>query len=119
MPSQTPVPIVPRVVILAVPAAATVTPPIVRASVSKVPSTSTSPAKSMLPGIVTTELAPNPTVTSTSLLTLPPVKVKPESRPPSWFATLKANFPDSSPAVASCISANILAYNCVLGVPSS
>ena len=66
VPFQTPVVIVPRVVILEVPAAATVAPPIVKASVSKVPSTSISPAKSILPGIVTTELAPKPIVASTS-----------------------------------------------------
>ena len=52
-------------------------PPIVKASVSKVPSISTSPAKSISPGIVTTEEAPNPRVTSTSPSALPPVSIKP------------------------------------------
>ena len=75
--SMVPLAKAPTVVMLEVPAAATVVPPIVKASVSKVPSTSISPAKSILPGIVTTELAPSPTVTSTSLASLPPVNIRP------------------------------------------
>ncbi len=35
------------------------------------------------PGIVTTELAPNPRTTSTSPFSLPPVNTKPLSNPPS------------------------------------
>ena len=78
-----------------------------------------SPPTSKSPVIVVTELAPNPIVTSTSLFSLPPVNIKPVPLPPSWFATAKDSFPDSSPLVASCIWLNIWAYCCAVGEPSS
>ena len=122
VPVQTPVVIVPNVVMFVVPAAATVVPPIVNASVSVVPSISISPAKSILPGIVTVELAPAPIVTSTSpSVACSPSNTKPAVNVvvvPSLSATYNDNLPASSVLSASETCATIFA-NVVCTCPAS
>ena len=89
-------PSVPIVSILGCAAVVTV-PAVVAVSAFPVKSPVTSPVTSpaILPGTVTTELAPYPIVASISLFSLPPINIKPGPFPPSSFATPSLNCPDS------------------------